>query len=82
MILTRDFDVVIEEPVAVTLCPRRLFWETARASFARKQQKITPDMAKPKLAVTDKINLSHCVNFCSFFGILCGDIVSVRPSVT
>jgi len=81
MIQTRDFDVLIEEPVAVTLHPRRVFWERARASFA-KEQKITPDIAKPKLAVTDKINSSHCVHFCSFFGILCGDAVSVRPPVT
>ena len=82
MILTRDFDVRIEKLVAVTFCPRRVFWKTARASFARKQQKITPDMAKTKLAVTDKIYSSHCVNFCSFFGILFGDTVSVRPLVT
>jgi hypothetical protein len=63
MTLTRDFDVHINEPVAFTLCPRREFWETARVSFARKQQKFTPAMAKPKLAVTDKINSSQWVNF-------------------
>jgi hypothetical protein len=91
MTLTRHFDVHVNKPVAVTLCPRRVFWETARASFwetarasfwetarasfwetarasfARKQQKFTPTMAKPKLAVTDTINYLHRVYFWAEF---------------
>jgi hypothetical protein len=41
----RGITKYLEEPVAVTLYPQRVFWDRATASFLRNQQKITWIMA-------------------------------------